>query len=232
MIKFAAAIAAIAFATSVGAITVDGDYDAAYGAATATVAYDPTAPDSNFGAPTNASKYLAYSIYLNASGGNVYGYLRADPTPGGASAGTFANLYFDLDPANNNGSDIGFELGAGGANEFVAGVGGTVALGDVMTAVSADQLGFEFVIPNHYFTGPTAGLDFSGITFTTPGGDITLRLSQSFGYSVAGGASYGPDRLGGLTLSTVPEPASWGLMIVGFAMTGSAARRRRNEALI
>jgi hypothetical protein len=218
------------FAVSAQAIVVDGYYDAAYGVATASVAYNPAAPTSNFGAPTNESNAIAYSIYLNASAGNVYGYLRADPTSGGSSVGAFANVYFDIDPlrAVPNGSDLGFENGAGGARVFVPGLSGPVAAPGVTVAISLDQLGIEFSIPNSYFTGPVAGLTYYGDEiFPTTGDKITLRLSQSFGYSVAGGATYGVDRLGSVYLSAVPEPASWGLIIAGFGLTGAALRRRR-----
>ena len=36
---------------------------------------------------------------------------------------------------------------------------------------------------------------------------------------------------GGLTVTAVPEPASWGLMITGFGLLGLAARRRREMRL-
>ncbi len=228
---FAAAV--LGAATAHAAIVVDGNYDAAYGAATATVAYDPAAPDSNFSDPTNASKFIGYSIFLKADNGAVYGYLRADPSVG-ASAGAFANVYFDIDPkrAVPNGSDIGFELGATSHNVFVAGTPGTVVGAGIVTAVSADQLGVEFKIPNSFFTTPVAGLTYYGNEeFPSVGGPVTLRLSQSFGYSVAGGATYGNDRLGSVTLaaaSPTPEPAAWALMIGGFGLVGAAARRRRS----
>ena len=33
--------------------------------------------------------------------------------------------------------------------------------------------------------------------------------------------------LGGLTVAAVPEPATWGLMVLGFGMIGAAARSRK-----
>ena len=85
---------------------VDGIYDADYGAAKSTVDYDPLAPQSNFGSPGNTNHATGYSIYLKEQGGSVYGFLQAVTAPGL----NFANLYFDLDRANNNGSDLGFEV--------------------------------------------------------------------------------------------------------------------------
>lgn len=56
------------------------------------------------------------------------------------------------------------------------------------------------------------------VDFVTTGGNLTF---SAFGNS---------DSLGGylddITISAVPEPATWGLMLVGFAMVGAAARRR------
>jgi hypothetical protein len=37
-------------------------------------------------------------------------------------------------------------------------------------------------------------------------------------------------RLGSIT-STIPEPATWGMMLLGFALSGSAIRRRRRTVL-
>ncbi len=34
-----------------------------------------------------------------------------------------------------------------------------------------------------------------------------------------------------ISLNAVPEPATWGLMIVGFGVVGAAARRRRIAAV-
>ena len=36
---------------------------------------------------------------------------------------------------------------------------------------------------------------------------------------------------GGTGGSLVPEPATWGMMVLGFGMTGLAVRRRRSSAI-
>jgi hypothetical protein len=221
-----AAVATAALATSAHAgITVDGVLDADYGAPTAQVSFNAGAAEGNFQTPSNASDNVAYAIYLHDEGGTLYGFLQADGPTNGLN---FSNLYFDLDPANNNGSDLGFEIGNNDA--FIPGVSGSVTpLAGMTYALGTNS--FEFSISNSYFTTAIAGLDYyPGQVFTAPGGEVTLRLSQSFGYSVAGGDTYGADRLGSFTLEGgVPEPASWSMMILGFLGAGATLRAARRK---
>lgn len=220
-----AAVAAAALAGSAhAAITVDGALDAQYGAPTSSVAFNAAAPTSNFGSPTNETNNVAYSIYLNDSDGFLHGFLQAAGATGGLD---FANLYFDLDPANNNGSDLGFEVTNDRA--FIPGVSGYSAPLGLQFAFGTNSL--EFAIANSYFTGPIGGLSYyPGQEFPGAGDPVTLRLSQSFGFSVAGGDAYGDNRLGSVTIGgAVPEPESWAMMILGFLGVGSVLRARRRR---
>ncbi len=232
MVKFAIGFAAALLAGSAAqAIVVDGSYDAAYGAATKVIPYSagPNGDFNNYGSASSP----AYSIFLNASNGNVYGFLKADTSFGGAIvAPTFANVYFDIDPATGNGADLVFELSANAQRvSALYNAPVPVAASGISVAVSTDGTGIEFAIPNHYFTTAYSGVDYDPAqVFGTVGSPVTLRISQSFGYDVVGGASFGADRLGRVILApaaAVPEPAMWGLMIAGFGLVGSAARRRR-----
>ena len=67
--------------------------------------------------------------------------------------------------------------------------------------------------------GGSTNFGLRTVDFTTTGGNLTF---SAFGIS---------DGLGGylddITVSTIPEPATWGLMLVGFGFVGYAARRRR-----
>ncbi len=206
------------------AIVIDGAYDADYGAAKSTVIYNPLAPESNFAAPTNGSDTTAYSIYLTDQAGFYYGFLKAATSTGLS----FANLYFDLDPQNGNGSDIVLEV----TNSRIAnpnnGVYGAVA--GLQFVVSADGTGIEFKVPNTVFTAAVPGVQYeAGQQFASVGSAVTLRLSQSFGYSVAGGATYGNDRLGAVTLvsaAAVPEPET--IAILGLGLGALALSRRRS----
>lgn len=214
-------------------VTVDGNViDAAYGPAKSRVTYLLGAPTNNFATPTPFNDTRSYDIYLTSDANNVYGFLKANV----GLVNNFANLYFDIDPAADNGSDLGFEITNGRA--FVPGISGysagtsAVPLSGLTYALSADRTGIEFSIANSLFTSPIAGLNYyAGQTFPRVGSDIVLRLSQSFGYSVSGGETYGNDRLGRVTIGgsatpAVPEPATWAMMIAGFGAVGGAMRRR------
>jgi hypothetical protein len=187
-------------------ITVDGLYDSDYGAATATVTHDPAAPTGNFGTPGNTTAGASYQTFLKDEGGVVYGLVQITGDAA-SSAGSFANVYF----GTSAGSTIGFEITNG--NVFQPGGIGPFPL-SYSFAVSADGTGIEFKLPESFFETTVDGIN-AGLH---PGDQSIWRLSQSFGYSVAGGDSFGPDRLGGVTLSgAVPEPRTWAMMILGFA---------------
>jgi hypothetical protein len=200
-------------------------------ASTVSVATDPSAPTSNFGSPGNTAT-AGYDLTLGDNGSSVIGLINQT---GGTSAGAFANLYFDLNPTVMDGSDLGFELGGGSLTAFIPGKNGQAGFSTVIdpglysfSAVTVAGLtALNFSLANSLFTSPIAGLSYySGQTFESV---VTLRLSQSLSYSVAGGASYGPDRLGSVTVGSagaVPEPVTWGMMVVGFGVVGLGMRRR------
>lgn len=237
-LKACAVIVGAMFSTAAfSSITVDGTLDSDYGAPTAHVGYDAAAADSNFGAPSAVSKYSAYDIYLKGQDGFVFGMVKSADNDGLP----FANLYFDVDYGTRAGSDIGFEIDASRTNMFVP-ENGTMVRGitGVATALSSDGKQLEFAIPTSYFTTPLAGLTYnSHLTLPAVGDHVRLNLSQSFGYSVAGGqGNFGDSRLGTAALTSapatgagaVPEPSSWAMMVGGFGLLGGTLRRGRRIA--
>lgn len=72
------------------------------------------------------------------------------------------------------------------------------------------------VAARYFRTATLTGLQF----FDEGGDDITFRSGIRF-------ESGTPYRLGAPQAGTVPEPATWALLIAGFGLVGSALRRRR-----
>ncbi len=233
ILSLAAASAAAAFASSTlaGAVGIDGTIGAEWaGANVAHVGYDPGAATSNFGSPSNVNHNVAYDIYTRQDASYIYVGLQTDASLGGPADLFFANLYFGNDAV---GSYAGFEVT--NDNAFAPGYGGSYNVNSLDGSAnevfwSGTDLGnglnktIELAIPWSFFTTNPLGItgDWQPLN---PGDTIKLRLSQSFGYSVAGGfASYGADRLGAFTYP-VPAPGALALLCAA-GLVG--ARRRRD----
>jgi hypothetical protein len=112
---------------------------------------------------------------------------------------SFVNLGF------GSGNSATLVPGAAAAGTIRGGAGGTL-LNLVNTSANGGTSAFNFANSNA----------FSRYLITTRvGGDVGYLGSNGQGFA-----------LQGLT-ATVPEPATWGLLIVGFGFIGAASRRRR-----
>ena len=187
-----------------------------FGAPSATVAYDPNAPYNNFGTPTQYTNAAAYNIYTRSDAS--YMYVMVSETGAGAPAiSHFANLYFGTGSSATSTSDVGFEVT--NSDVFVPGGAAPVptpSATGIEFAVLNGSTSVEFAVPFSYFETDPQAIGFDKVTSANP--DIILRLSQSFGYSVAGGDSYGTDRLG---LFVAVRRARAGARFVGDPRGGS-----------
>ena len=91
------------------------------------------------------------------------------------------------------------------------------------------------IAPSANLIFPLATLTAANPTFTTTASSLLVEAGIPFGIAVDFNGSYYNDSTGinfavtPFALS-VPEPATWALMIAGFAMVGVAARRRHKVA--
>jgi hypothetical protein len=212
--------AAMAAGSAFAQVGVDGVIGPEWsGAITHSVGFDPSAPTyGNFGAPVNVNHNVAYDTYMRFDGSFLYFAVAANPANGGAVNGfVWANIYLSTNPAV--GSNIGLEVTNN--NFFVPGVpGGYNAAGITTWATNGTTGVVEVAIPLSFFTTDPLGMGFS--TADPNSGVVQWRLSQSLGYTVAGGPSYGNDRLG---LVTLPTPGA--AAIAGLGGLCGLRRRRR-----
>jgi hypothetical protein len=219
------ALAGLVSGTAPGmAAVLDGS---GFGLPSATVLYDPVAPIGNFGSPGPTTSGAGYNIYTR--GDATYAYVLLSQNGTGASNGPFANLYFGTGASAMSGSDVGFEV----TNADVFSPGNPGSFSTVGTGIEYAVLGggtsIEFAVPFSYFETDPQGVGFDTTTAANP--DIILRLSQTFGYSVAGGATYGPNRLGLIVdpigQTAVPEPLTLSVFAAGLLGAGAIRRRKK-----
>ena len=79
-------------------------------------------------------------------------------------------------------------------------------------------------------TTPLArGVDKVDLMLSLPGGAIPMFATGTHTLSIAGiGDATGPQYTGSLTVSAIPEPETYALMLAGLGAVGFLARRRRS----
>jgi hypothetical protein len=112
---------------------------------------------------------------------------------------------------------------------FVAQTAGTYSYNISLESIGRDTtngVGYTFF----RFDGtPNAGTRGVLPTFgsaTTLSGKVSLGAGDIFGVIVDRNGNYGGDSTALSFSAAVPEPATWGMMLVGFGMVGAVLRRR------
>lgn len=221
--KTVSILTVLAFAGAASAqVGIDGVIGAEWsapGVTVKTVSYNPAAATSNFGTPGPDNHTVAYTTYFRADSTYVYAAVAGNPHQGftGYSGLNFMNIYIG---AQGLGSTVGLEVLNN--NFFRPGLAGSYNGTGYNTYASDSVNGIiEVAIPISFFQNDPLAMGFAT---NAPGQGIRWNLSQSLGYSVAGGAAnFGADRLGLIT-TAIPAPGAAGVLGLFGAL---AARRRR-----
>ncbi|HEX4179232.1 MAG TPA: PEPxxWA-CTERM sorting domain-containing protein [Caulobacteraceae bacterium] len=119
--------------------------------------------------------------------------------------------------------------GPDGDPEF--GTGSIAGYGNVGAYTGTNNEGFQLL--GVYNAGSTPWTPFvigSGGTFVVPTGATRLYLGLPDGFSFAGLPGTYNDNTGGFSVSGVPEPATWAMMLMGAGIMGAAMRSTRRKA--
>ena len=151
---------------------------------------------------------------------------------GGASPASAATFVLGIGPntgstffGNSKGSagaindTFRFTVPKGSVSAYVGSIALTKKLDVTLTSVTLDGILHSF---HQDLTGPEEKWSMGATSIGA--GTHTLKVLGSWG--TKGGAYSGT-----LNFDAVPEPATWALMILGFAGIGAAMRRRRAPAL-
>jgi hypothetical protein len=207
---------------------------------TVTITGDPSAPTGNFGTGGNTATY-GYTITLSDDGTSVIAVL----TTALSTPFDFTNLYFDswVESPTELGSTIGFETSGTAVNDaFIPGVNGSNTSLASLTGFSAvetftaNDKTITVTLPNTFFLDDPLNM---GFVKTPEGDEISLHISQSFGFSAVGQSTAFPlpDELGVAEIteppvaSPVPEPAGLDYMAISGIVAALGASRRAMQRL-
>lgn len=137
---------------------------------------------------------------------------------------TFVGAFGNLNPSGTNTDTYTFDLGSAGSVSGFVGSLGLRLFGTDLDFTSVTLNGTPFAIVT------TGSAELRTIDIDVPAGLKTLSVgyTRAQRFSSYGGAlTFTPDRT-----PAVPEPASWAMMIGGFALVGGAMRYRRRSSKI
>jgi hypothetical protein len=165
----------------------------------------------------SANGDLLPGVYKNSGPAFVAGTVNVPATslvlhPGPANNGTSANLESVY---------VAFTAAAAGVYNYTA----------TFNAVDTSPSGVGISSFTLAGVTPLASLSSVSTTFSTTG-TVTLAANEVFGFIIDKGSFYFNDSTSmAFSISAVPEPATWAMMIGGFGVAGIALRRRRRVAV-
>ncbi len=196
--------------------------------------------------PANATITIAYSL----NGGTTITQLATDAaTPGSAGyVGTTQNYFFNVggtgapitSPFDLLTQSINIQSNAARANSLIVYVtdsnltsinGGTLMssfTSNVLSPGTTATISSLYSSTNALYTGtPLQSFNYTSIGSNTGLNTITAAspFSLTVRYDITFGANGNFNGTGNIT--AVPEPATWGMMIVGFGLLGGVMRRRK-----
>jgi len=170
---------------------------------------------------------ITYTLSTVGNGGKTwtFGYDVANTSGGDTTAARLSSFGFDVSAPVNGVSSTGlFDVASNGSSSIPNGIGvvdvcfRTVANGNCNGGNGGILLG-------------QSASGFITLTFASSQGALDLdnfyvRYQSVAPSTISNSASGIP------TGSAVPEPATWAMMIVGFGLTGTLARRARRTAVL
>ena len=114
---------------------------------------------------------------------------------------------------------------------FTAPTAGKYMLSFSAAVADVNPSGVVFEAFSPFAVTPIATLTSSNPSFAHAAYPLTFAAGDTVGFAVNyDGVYYNDSTAINVTLTAVPEPASWALMIAGFGLVGVAARRRAAAA--
>lgn len=114
----------------------------------------------------------------------------------------------------------------------VTGFGAITGFVPINTPLPGTSSANGFLYNNTVYTSAYPHVDLNGLLFSTAGASWNVYRNGTDVFTGFDGTNYIPNSsgtqfAGTFTITAVPEPASWAMMIAGFGLLGATMRRRR-----
>ena len=214
---------------AVGMVAATAAHAVTYTTSTS-IAFDPTAPSSNFGAPSKTTNGPSYTVQTGIDSSFFYVDIATNSVGDGND---FSNIYLGGAKFTNNlvieVTNHRITSTASGTPYYeLNGTGYTYS----STGTPATGYDISFALPVSFLETNPDSLAYASSPLVA-GDQVRVSGSQSYGYTYVGGQSnFGDNRLGSqiLPAGAVPEPAAWAMMLVGFGAIGGAVRTSKRSA--